>query len=67
MAQRQFGEKKRTLRFGTEKEKKQRQAAISAKIGQMIDLADYETDPFGSYTGIAENPWEIPMQDADDL
>ena len=26
-----------------------------------------ETDPFGSYTGRAENPNEIPIQDADDL
>ena len=25
------------------------------------------TDPFGSYTGRAENPWETPVQDADDL
>ena len=24
-------------------------------------------DPFGSYTGIAEDPNEIPVQDADDL
>ena len=26
-----------------------------------------KTDPFGSYTGRPENPYEIPVQDADDL
>ena len=25
------------------------------------------TDPFGSYTGVPEDPSEEPMQDADDL
>ena len=25
------------------------------------------TDPFGSYTGITEEPMEKPVQDADDL
>ena len=25
------------------------------------------TDPFGSYTGITEDPFELPVQDADDL
>lgn len=25
------------------------------------------TDPFGSYTGTPENPYERPVQDADDL
>lgn len=24
-------------------------------------------DPNGSYTGVGENPWENPVQDADDL
>ena len=26
-----------------------------------------DTDPFGSYTGIASDPNERPIQDADDL
>lgn len=26
-----------------------------------------DTDPQGSWTGIPENPWEPPVQDADDL
>ena len=25
------------------------------------------TDPMGMYTGVPENPWEKPVQDADDL
>jgi len=25
------------------------------------------TDPQGSWTGIPEVPWEVPVQDADDL
>ena len=26
-----------------------------------------KTDPFGSYTGRSEDPYEVPVQDADDL
>ena len=26
-----------------------------------------KTDPLGSYTGVPENPYEQPVQDADDL
>ena len=25
------------------------------------------TDPFGSYTGLVKDPYDIPVQDADDL
>ena len=25
------------------------------------------TDPFGSYTGRGDDPYEVPVQDADDL
>lgn len=31
-------------------------------IGESID-----TDPFGMYTGVPKNPYEEPVQDADDL
>ncbi|MBQ8352015.1 MAG: hypothetical protein IJY20_08255 [Clostridia bacterium] len=34
----------------------------SADAPGMID-----TDPLGSYTGIPDNPYEKPVQDADDL
>ena len=26
-----------------------------------------QTDPQGMYTGVPDNPWEEPVQDADDL
>lgn len=28
---------------------------------------DIQTDPLGSWTGVPENPYEKPIQDADDL
>ena len=30
-------------------------------------MADFKTDPFGSYTGVCKDKYEIPVQDADDL
>lgn len=33
----------------------------NAAVGPIV------TDPQGSYTGIGENAWEIPVQDVDDL
>lgn len=33
----------------------------------MDDKKRIDTDPFGSYTGRAEDPYEKPIQDADDL
>ena len=33
----------------------------------VADPAPIVTDPDGSYTGIARNPYEKPVQDADDL
>ena len=33
----------------------------------MDDKPIIASDPLGSYTGIAENSWEQPTQDADDL
>ena len=35
---------------------------MNSKNGKKI-----ETDPQGSYTGRAEDPYEVPVQDADDL
>lgn len=26
-----------------------------------------QTDPLGSWTGVPEDPYEVPVQDADDL
>lgn len=33
----------------------------------MTDFSADATDPMGSYTGIPLNPYEKPVQDADDL
>lgn len=33
----------------------------------MKDKKQIQTDPNGSYTGRAEDPYEKPVQDADDL
>jgi len=30
-------------------------------------IQDIVTDPFGMYTGNPEDPYEVPVQDADDL
>lgn len=30
-------------------------------------MADFETDPMGSWTGVCKDKYEIPVQDADDL
>ena len=33
----------------------------------MKDKKKINTDPFGSYTGRTDDPYEKPVQDADDL
>lgn len=37
------------------------------KAEAMTDFASDKTDPQGSYTGCPEDPYEKPVQDADDL
>lgn len=37
------------------------------KARALTDLMSCRTDPAGSYTGQPEDPWEKPVQDADDL
>ena len=34
---------------------------------QPAQLRSELTDPQGSYTGVPSDPWEVPVQDADDL
>ncbi len=36
-------------------------------INQVIRMKSCKTDPQGSYTGKPVNPYEVPVQDADDL
>ena len=66
MAERKFGRKKRRLSYDSNgaysKEEK-----ISEKINDLTSMASFETDPFGSYTGVPEDIYEVPIQDADDL
>ena len=37
------------------------------KAMDLTDLSHRRTDPQGSYTGQPADPWEAPVQDADDL
>ena len=41
--------------------------AGSAEAVKAYCAVGEDTDPFGSYTGLAEDPTEKPVQDADDL
>ncbi len=49
-----------------EKQKEQKKSPME-KAMAMTDLMSCKTDPSGSYTGRPEDPWEKPVQDADDL
>lgn len=49
----------------SEKRKRKSPDADRASPGKSMKSAD--TDPNGSYTGVCEDPYEKPVQDADDL
>lgn len=40
---------------------------VMAKPLEIVSLKNSQTDPQGSYTGIPLNPYDTPVQDADDL
>ncbi len=42
-------------------------ARINKRLECFMSMASTETDPQGMYTGVPENPYEQPIQDADDL
>lgn len=67
MAQRKFGRKSKRISYDRNGECGKKEKEITAKVNDLISMADYETDPFGSYTGVPENNYEVPVQDADDL
>lgn len=49
-------------------EKKQKKSG--GPMGKAMDLTIWQsakTDPQGSYTGTPADPYEVPVQDADDL
>ena len=48
--------------------KKRRDPILLQESGMVYQQGSPGTvDPMGSYTGVPENPWETPVQDADDL
>ena len=47
------------------KRKKQKLFTSDSLMG--LQPQRIEADPFGSYTGVPEDPLETPVQDADDL
>lgn len=52
--------------MGKNKEKK-KSSEVSDKLQGMFTMKNTKTDPSGSYTGVPVNPYEQPVQDADDL
>ena len=58
---------RRKNQAGIQRKNLVKQENISKKIQGFVSLADYETDPFGSYTGVPRDHSEVPVQDADDL
>ncbi len=47
--------------------KPKREQKIHLPLVPQMDGVSKYVDPFGSYTGVAANPLEAPVQDADDL
>lgn len=41
--------------------------AVMKKSMEVVSMMSSDTDPNGSYTGVAENPYDKPVQDVDDL
>ncbi len=40
---------------------------INSRLAGLTSMVSSDTDPQGMYTGVPENPYEQPVQDADDL
>lgn len=59
-------DRKRKTRISFDKNGKYDQT-VSKKINDIIDMASFDSDPLGSYTGLPEDKSELPTQDADDL
>ena len=49
------------------KEKKKRSAVLASDSLLGTEKEHPVSDPLGSYTGVPQNPYEVPVQDADDL
>ncbi len=51
----------------SKKQDKKQMEEPTRRAMELTDLRDVRTDPLGSYTGSPLNPYEKPVQDADDL
>lgn len=51
----------------SKKNEKKRIQEITWPVKTDATFAPSNTDPFGMYTGNPQQPYEIPVQDADDL
>lgn len=43
------------------------QGRAEFSMNTVEDQKRIDTDPFGSYTGVPNDPFDLPIQDADDL
>ena len=52
-----------------EKEKNKQKHRTRVEFSMKSDSIDprIDTDPYGSYTGVPDDPYDMPVQDADDL
>ena len=49
------------------KSKSRPQKDVMAKPLEIVSMKETQTDPNGSWTGVPQNPYDKPVQDADDL
>lgn len=49
------------------KKNEQKKARIEKIVNEIANVKSSKTDPQGMYTGVPINPYEKPIQDADDL
>lgn len=49
------------------KNKRGSQKDVMAKPLEIVSMKETQTDPNGSWTGVPQNPFDKPVQDADDL
>ena len=54
-------EKKSKIKIPSDKSR------VMKRAMKVIAMKDSSTDPFGSYTGVCKDVFEVPVQDADDL
>lgn len=50
-----------------DKKLEQKKERIEKIVNEIVNVKSPKTDPQGMYTGVPINPYEKPVQDADDL